>query len=184
LSPAEQHQALFEWNDSARSYDLDTPYSRLVEAQVERGPDRIAAACAEEQLSYRVLNDTVNRVARVLISEGIGTDDVVALLGPRGTTLMAAILGTLKAGAAYLPLDPAHPARRYKKILEQSEARLILRARESGPALDETLSLLEAKPAAIVLEDLIEYADPRSVASRTVLPTLFSLPAPPALLRA
>ncbi|HKP12284.1 MAG TPA: amino acid adenylation domain-containing protein, partial [Blastocatellia bacterium] len=156
LSEAERQQMLIEWNDTSRSYELQTPYRDLFGAQAERAPDRVAVACEDEQVSYRDLNLRADSVARLLADRGVGPDVVVALLARRGVGLLTAILGVMKAGGAYLPLDPSHPARRHKTILQQSSTRLVMAAREFLPALKEALDQVEDAPGVIVLEDVCE----------------------------
>ncbi|MFP5264068.1 MAG: amino acid adenylation domain-containing protein [Blastocatellia bacterium] len=158
LSEAEKHELLVEWNNTDRPYDIDTPFPRLFEAQVERGPHVIAAACGEEQISYSELNGRANFLAQILAAHRVGPDVVVALLDRRGVRLLTAIVAVMKASGAYLPLDPAHPAQRYRKIIEQSGTHLILTAREFFPAIEAALSQMDAEraPEVLVLEDLPE----------------------------
>jgi nonribosomal peptide synthetase DhbF len=94
--------------------------SELFEAQVRRTPDKVAVICMAESLSYRELNDKANRLAHLLISEGIGPEDVVALAVPRSLEMIVALLGIVKAGAAYLPIEPDYPAERIAFMLEDA----------------------------------------------------------------
>ena len=105
LAPEERHQILFEWNDTARDLPQVT-LPALFEAQVERSPEAIALVFEERTLSYAELNAQANRLAHLLIGRGVGPEDLVALALPRSTEMIVALLGILKAGAAYLPLDP------------------------------------------------------------------------------
>ncbi len=161
MSEAEKHEVLVKWNDTERPYDIESPFSLLFEAQVERTPDAIAAAFGQEQNSYSELNRRANFLARILVEHGVGPDVIVGLLDRRGLRLMTAIIAVLKASGAYLPLDPAHPAQRYRKIIEQSGTPLILTAREFLPAIESALSHLEdgKRPCVLVFEELPEPED-------------------------
>ncbi|ASR33933.1 non-ribosomal peptide synthetase [Prauserella marina] len=120
----------------------------MVERQAELTPDAIAVVCEERQLGYAELNAEANRLARMLVAKGIGTEDVVALAVPRSIELVIAILGVLKAGAAYLPLDPEHPASRIDFMVADSGAKLTVStvdqgelAHYSGTNLDRAVAL-------------------------------------------
>ena len=104
----------------------------LVECQVDRTPDATALVAGMLALSYRDLDDAANRVAARLGAEGIGRGDLVGACMPRGPELIVTLLGVLKTGAAYLPLDPSLPAGRLDHLIEDSGARLVLRAFPDG----------------------------------------------------
>jgi amino acid adenylation domain-containing protein len=99
---------------------------QLIEAQAARTPDRPALAAGGERLSYRELHRRANRLAHILRRRGIGPESVVAVLAERSIEMVVAILGTLKAGAAYLPLDPAYPTERLAFLLADSGAAALL----------------------------------------------------------
>nr|WP_245805102.1 non-ribosomal peptide synthetase [Amycolatopsis australiensis] len=111
LPGPELRRILEEWNDT----DLDTPLSTLPElfaARVREAPDAVALVFEDEELTYAELDARANRLAHVLIGRGAGPERVVALAVPRSADMIVAELAVLKAGAAYLPLDPDHPAGR------------------------------------------------------------------------
>ncbi|SHF01502.1 non-ribosomal peptide synthetase [Streptoalloteichus hindustanus] len=120
---ARERRRLVEWNDTARALP-ELPFPALFEAQVERTPDALAvesvAAPAGESLSYRELNRRANRLARHLVRHGVGPERLVAVALPRSAELVVAILAVLKAGAAYVPLDPDCPAARLALIVEDA----------------------------------------------------------------
>jgi amino acid adenylation domain-containing protein len=126
LGPAERHQLLAEWNDSATAIPVDRSFPRLFADQVRRAPAALAVSTGEVELSYAELDARADRLARGLVAAGVGPEVVVAVLDERGIDLLVALLAIGKAGGAYLPLDPHHPIPRLRQILEQSAAQLVL----------------------------------------------------------
>jgi len=98
----------------------------LFETQVARAGDAVAVVCDTERLSYRELNAQANRLARWLVDLGAATDTFVPIVMDRSTSMVVAILGSLKAGAAWLPLDPAGPKDRLAFMLDLARAAVIL----------------------------------------------------------
>jgi amino acid adenylation domain-containing protein len=125
LGEGERALVVDEWNRTAREYP-HVCIHELFEAQVRQSPDAVAVVFGGETLTYAELDARANRLAHHLRGRGVGTEDRVALCMERGFDLMAAFFGVLKAGAAYVPLDPAHPAGRLGWMLADSGARLLL----------------------------------------------------------
>jgi amino acid adenylation domain-containing protein len=100
--------------------------SQLFEEQVALTPERAAVIYENQSLSFAELNQKANRIANYLLSLGIQTEDCVAICLERSTEILVAILGILKAGAAYVPLDSAYPAPRLHYILQETRARVVL----------------------------------------------------------
>ena len=129
LSESQRHQALVEWNDTADHYD---PHQRplcvhqIFERQARISPDSVALEFHHNQLSYRQLNQSANQLASYLLALGIRPEDRVAICIDRSLLLVTAMLAVLKARAAHVPLDPAHPPNRLDFILKDSQARLLL----------------------------------------------------------
>lgn len=126
LSEAEQQQLLTAWNATSVGDSKDARFTDLFLAQVLRTPDAVAVAAEDRQLTYRELNDQANLVASALRSAGIGPEGRVGILLDRGLEMIVAILAVLKSGAAYAPLDPAHPEERLRFILRDSSPSVIL----------------------------------------------------------
>ena len=98
----------------------------LFERQVRKHPSRIALVAENDEISYRQLESRANQLARLLVAEGAGPEDCIALLFDRSSELIVALLATLKAGSAYLPLDPAVPSARISALLVDARPRLVL----------------------------------------------------------
>lgn len=113
------------WNQTERPLPM-TSIHGLFEAQVAATPEQIAVTDGKQSLTYDELNREANRVAHRLRSLGVGPGAVVGVSLERQTHLLAALLGILKAGAAYLPLDPAFPADRLRLMTEDAQIRLLL----------------------------------------------------------
>ncbi|MFE0040226.1 amino acid adenylation domain-containing protein [Streptomyces sp. NPDC059015] len=128
LSPAEHRDVT-----AGRAHGGYVPYADratlhgLFEAQAARRPDGTAVVAASgEALTYAELDERANRVARALRAEGIGPDDRVAVMMERGPRLPVALLGILKSGGAYVPVDPGHPADRVGFLLRDSRAKVVI----------------------------------------------------------
>jgi amino acid adenylation domain-containing protein len=126
ITPAERVQLLQEWNATESSWPSHACVHQLFEQQVERTPDAVAVKFGSEELSYRELNYRANALAHHLRSRGIGPDSVVGICVERSFDMAVSVLGALKAGAAYLPLDPAYPHERLQFMVEDSHAAVLL----------------------------------------------------------
>jgi amino acid adenylation domain-containing protein len=140
LSETEERQLLIEWNETKRPYRLEKAYAALFESQVERTPDRVAAACGGQQISYRELNRRANHLARSFVERRAGPEFLVALLADRGIDFLIAMLAIFKAGGAYLPLDPRHPVQRIAQALNQSRAAFVITAAPYGSLAAEAIA--------------------------------------------
>ncbi|GAB1331530.1 hypothetical protein ACE1SV_58690 [Streptomyces sennicomposti] len=125
LDPAERHRLLVEWNDT--SFDVPAlTLPDMLEAQVARTPDLPAVQMGDTVLTYAELNARANQLARHLISHGVGAESVVALAMPRSVDVIVALWATLKAGGAYLPIDPGYPGERIQYMLQDARPVLTL----------------------------------------------------------
>ncbi|WP_157846668.1 non-ribosomal peptide synthetase, partial [Kitasatospora aureofaciens] len=125
LDAAERHRISVEWNDTA----VDLPAATLPElfaAQAARTPDATALAFGDESLSYAELDARAERLARLLVTRGAGPERTVALVLERSVEMVLALLATVKAGAAYLPVDPEYPADRITVVLADGNPALVL----------------------------------------------------------
>jgi len=126
LSDAERRQLLGTWNATARVYPQDRCFHMLFEEQVSRTPEAVALDCADTSLTYAELNRRANRLAHHLRWLGVGPEVRVGIAMERSIDLVVGMLGVLKAGGAYLPLDPAYPAERLGFMLGDAGARVLL----------------------------------------------------------
>ncbi|MEV5717607.1 non-ribosomal peptide synthase/polyketide synthase [Amycolatopsis mediterranei] len=106
---------------------------QLFEAQAARTPDAVAVVCEDRSLTYAELDEQATRLARVLAERGAGPERFVAVSLPRTERILVALLGVLKSGAAYLPVDPAYPADRQELILDDAGPALLLTPDGRGP---------------------------------------------------
>ena len=128
LSEAEQQQLLVEWNDTTAPRPEKTCLHKMFEAQVERTPEAVAVETAGERLSYRELDERANRLAAYLQARGVMVEDIVGVCMERSTEMIVALLGVLKAGATYLPLDPTYPRERLAFMVQDADVKLLLSA--------------------------------------------------------
>ncbi|MCP4688577.1 MAG: AMP-binding protein, partial [Desulfobacterales bacterium] len=127
LPPSERSRILDEFNDTRAAYPHDRTIVDLFQERVNRAPDAPAVIFRDRRLTYRALNDAANDLAhRLQEAEGIGPDDLVAVVLQRSEAMIAALLGVLKAGGAYVPIDPAYPEERIRFILKDSGCGVIL----------------------------------------------------------
>jgi amino acid adenylation domain-containing protein len=141
LSPGEEQQLVREWNDTTVAYAW--PRERgglhhLVGAQVARTPGAVAASFEGESLTYAELDARANRLARHLRSLGCGPETRVAVVLERSLELLVALLGTLKSGAAWVPLDSDAPRERLSFLLGDARPAVLLTQERLQPALPAT----------------------------------------------
>jgi len=141
LPQRERRQVLEDWNRTQANYPGGSLHG-LFEQQVERTPDRIAILDAGGELTYSQLDLRANRLAHYLRARGLGPQARVGVCLERSADIAVALLGILKAGAAYVPLDPAYPADRLRFMLEDSRAGLVLTHAAVAGALPRTGALV------------------------------------------
>lgn len=140
LGEEERERQIVGWNATKTAYDDNAFFHTVFEAHAARTPDAVAlvhiANGERRTITYEALNQRANQIAHRLRSLGAGPECIIAIALDRGFDMIAAWLGVLKAGAAYLPLDPAYPPERLAMMLSDSQARWVLT--ESGRPLPET----------------------------------------------
>jgi amino acid adenylation domain-containing protein/non-ribosomal peptide synthase protein (TIGR01720 family) len=126
LSQWQRDQLLTGFNQTARERAAEATLPELFLRQVERTPEAIAVSYEGEQLSYEELNRRANQLAQWLRRRGVGVESVVGLLMERSVELVIGLLGVLKAGAAYLPLEPSYPGERLEYMVADAGVRVLL----------------------------------------------------------
>src|SRR5439155_8100616 len=119
-------QILIDWNATNSPYPREASLPQLFESQVERAPAATALVFGEQRLTYQELNERANRLAHYLRKRGVGPEMVVGICIERSVDMIVGLLGILKAGAAYLPLDPSYPAKRLSLMLTDVGVKLLL----------------------------------------------------------
>ena len=127
LTESERSQILSDWNNTFTQFSgsPDTIH-RLVEAQAARTPDAVAVSYRDQRLTYAELDERADRLAARLHRLGVNRGAKVGVCAERSPELVVALLGVLKAGAAFVPLDPEHPAERLQYILRDAEIRVVV----------------------------------------------------------
>ncbi|HWF06805.1 MAG TPA: condensation domain-containing protein, partial [Candidatus Angelobacter sp.] len=135
LSGTERRQLLIEWNQTQASYSQDKCLPELVEEQAARTPLALAVISEQGNLSYKELNERANQLAHYLRALAIGPEVRVGVCVERSLEMIVGILGVLKAGGSYVPLDPTYPSDRLTYMLEDSQARVLLTQQRLYPQL-------------------------------------------------
>ena len=161
LLPEEKEKVISKWNETAKSEKL-VSLQDMFEKQAVLTPERIALMCDDIQVNYRKLNEEANRLARLLIEKGIGPEQFVALALPRSPEMVASMLGVLKTGAAYLPLDPEFPADRISYMLEDAKPSCIITTEEIAASLPDNLAVPELVLDQAVTQEIIKRYSPEN----------------------
>ncbi|MEU4782755.1 amino acid adenylation domain-containing protein, partial [Micromonospora sp. NPDC023633] len=151
LPPAERRRLVEEGNDATVAYPPGRCVHHLVEAQAVRDPEAVALVLGDERLTYGELNTRANRLAHHLRARGVGPDRLVAICVERSLDTVVGLLAVLKAGGAYLPLDPAYPVDRLAAMLRDSTP---VAALTHGPARERLHAALAGLDTPVVDLDL------------------------------
>ncbi len=126
LTPEEKHLILETWNANKGPYPTDVCIHQLIEQQAEKTPLRVAAVFKDTEISYGSLNKKANQIARHLFEAGVKPGDFVGIFIDRSLDMLIGLLGIMKTGGIYVPLDPGNPKDRLNIILEDAQARFLL----------------------------------------------------------
>ncbi|REE75822.1 non-ribosomal peptide synthase protein (TIGR01720 family)/amino acid adenylation domain-containing protein [Rhodococcus wratislaviensis] len=156
LGDQECERVLRTWNAT----DAPVPSQTLVDlfdAQVARSPEAVAVVFGPDRLTYAEFDARVNRLARYLVAKGIGPETVVGVAAPRSIQLLVALHAVLKAGGAYLPMDPEHPLGRTALVIDSAAPALVLTSDSRNRTVPDGVAVVD-----LDLLDLTGYA-PRSI---------------------
>ncbi|WP_431934286.1 amino acid adenylation domain-containing protein, partial [Nonomuraea jabiensis] len=153
LTAEERDRTLGDWNESAPPVPART-WPEMFAAQAVRTPDEVAVSSDHERLTYAELDRRANRLAHWLAGRGIGPEHLVGLALPRSAELIVAIVAVLKAGAAYVPLDPEYPAERLAYMLRDTEPELVLS--RHGVLDQELAGVLEGTPVGALDDETVQ----------------------------
>ena len=127
ISNTEKNKILYEFNDTKMEYPKDKTITELFEEQVEKTPNDVAVVFEDNKLTYKEINEKANQLARYLREEkNIKPNDIVGVMLPRSIELISTLIGVLKSGACYIPIDPTYPEKRIEYMLENSDAKFLL----------------------------------------------------------
>jgi len=144
LPQTERQQILERFNATDASFPGEKLIHDLFDEQAQRSPETVALVHEQRSVTYGELHRKANQLARYLRTQGLETGDLVGLCLERGLDMVVGLLGILKAGAAYIPLDPAYPAERLLHMLEDARPRLLLTQETVRPELPSTPALVIA----------------------------------------
>ena len=142
VGESERRYLLQEINDTARDFGKPNTLHELVELQVARTPNAVAVVFEEQQLTYRDLDVKANQLAHYLRRAGVGPETMVGVFMERSLEMVVSLLAVLKAGAVYVPLDPAYPAQRLSFILDDVSAPVVLTQKHLDELLPEHTGLV------------------------------------------
>ncbi|MBU3108710.1 non-ribosomal peptide synthetase, partial [Clostridium gasigenes] len=126
VTKEEENLILNKFNDTYVEYDREKTIIDMFEEQVKKVPKNIAVVFGNEEITYKELNEKANSLARVLIKNGAGADKIVGIMLERSIEMIVAIIGVLKSGSAYLPIDPSYPENRIEYMVKNSKANILL----------------------------------------------------------
>ena len=170
LSEAEHDLLISELNETACEYDKDLTVDRLIERQAEKTPGAVAVSFKNRSLTYKQLNERANQLARHLRAAGVGAETLVGIHMTRTPELIIALLGVLKSGAAYVPIEASYPSERLASLLEQANLKLLLTEdllRQTLPETDAQVICLDRDWESIALHEtgnLVRVTLPESLA--------------------
>ncbi|MBK8552368.1 MAG: AMP-binding protein [Ignavibacteria bacterium] len=138
IIPEKETLLLEKFNDTFFDFPGDRNLVKLFEKQAEKSSDKIALVFHEQQLAYRELNERANQIAHYLLSKGVKKEELVPICIERGIEMITGILGILKAGAVFVPIDPEFPEERIRYILEDIKASIVLSSKKSSQGLPDS----------------------------------------------
>ena len=136
LSSEERKKILYDFNNTKMDYPKDKTIIQLFEEQVEKTPDNIAIVFEDKKITYKELNEKANCLAWYLREQGINRNDIISIMVNRSLELLVSIIGVLKSGACYIPIDPNYPSDRINYMLKNSDSKILLTDQSSYNNID------------------------------------------------
>ena len=168
LMTAEERQSLLAWNDTTVAFPQAERLHDAFERQASQRPDAIAVTCGETSITYGELDLRANRLAHALRQRGVDADRLVGVYLDRSVELVVALLGILKAGGGYVPLDPSFPAERLQFMLEDAKVPLVITTRDKlvdAPRTETSQTLFLDSDAAEIDGEVATACGPTSHSS-------------------
>ncbi len=150
IEEEEKNQILYEFNDTKVEYPKDKAIQELFEEQVEKTPNNIAVVFEDKKLTYRELNEKANSLARVLRDKGVKADSIVGIMVERSIEMIVGIMGILKSGGAYLPIDPSYPVERIEYMIEDAKIDILITSEEFINKVKFTKSIVNIKEKSLL----------------------------------
>lgn len=142
VTPEEKRMLLEEFNCTENPYDKNKTVVQLFEEQVQKTPNEIALVFGDASLTYQELNQKVNALANYLKKHNVGKGSIVGIMVSRSLEMIVAMLGVLKVGATYVPIDPEYPTQRISYMLENSNAQYLLQNKKLQQKIDFPKTIL------------------------------------------
>lgn len=176
LTNAEKHQLLAEFNDTATAYPRDKTIVNLFEEQVNKNPGKTAVIFENKKISFSELNKRSNQLAWYLLKYGVKKEALIPVCIERSAEMLIAILGILKAGAAYVPIDPEYPVDRISYMLADIKARLIISSKTSRTNLpvSSEIDIIEIEEHNIELSNMPVQNPNSDIHSRNIAYVIYT----------
>jgi amino acid adenylation domain-containing protein len=169
LTQPEVQQLLIDWNNTKKDYPHAKCIHQLFEEQVEKTPDAVAVIFENQKLTYQELNTQANQLGNYLQQQGVKPDTIVGIYMERSLSMVVALIAVLKAGGAYLPLDPSYPHERLAFMLADAQVQVVLTQSQLGKELphQEQLQFVKIEDIAHAncgIQNLISDVQPENLA--------------------
>ncbi|WPV65668.1 non-ribosomal peptide synthetase [Chitinophaga sp. LS1] len=180
LYPAETWQLSADWNVHHLEYDRSRTVLAMFHEQVKRVPEQVAVVCGDAAITYAELDSKSNRIANFLLRAGIGQEERVVISAAKSVELVMGIVGILKAGGVFVPVDPSFPPERIRYIIEDTGARMVIAEEAMQQAIGPISGLTFLQPGADLVAGFdvppVASADAAPVVATDVVPTVVVLP--------
>ena len=157
LTEEEQNKILYEFNNTKVDFPVEKTVSTLFEEQVNKTPNKIAVCFRDKTITFKELNEKANSLAFYLRKQGVGRNTIVGIMENRSIEVVVSMFAVMKAGGAYIPIDPTYPKERIDYMLETSESKILLTQKELADKVD-----FKNKVIVDLAEDNKIYSNPKN----------------------